>query len=107
MQPVFDEKINFTRIESEALQHLAVAQLLAGVPPAVDPLLLELAAGIAQHRELELVHVLPVLIITGFREMFGADVGVEAVGKRIMDGADVPAGMARGFQQGYIVAAFH
>ena len=39
--------------------------------------------------------------------MFGADVGIEAVGKRILDGADVPAGMARGFQQANIVAAFH
>jgi hypothetical protein len=106
-QPALGDKINLARIEAEGLQHLAIAQLLAGIPAAVDLPLLVLAAAVAQIGQLELVHVLPVLVVARLGEMFRADVGVEAVGERVVDGADVAAGPARGFQHGDVVAALH
>ena len=39
--------------------------------------------------------------------MFRADVGIEAVGERVVDGADMAAGPSRGFQHGDVVATLH
>src|SRR6185437_14655967 len=97
--------IHFFLIKSEAAQYSRSRQFLLRIHAIADPAHHVLAPQVVNMRQIEFANVAPVQLISGLRELLGAGVYVQTVGKIVANRSHVSAYPSRCLENGYVVTA--
>lgn len=92
---------------SPGREELRLLKLRLGIPGSSDPPEHVDPARVGDSGETELLHVFPVLIVSGPGKVLGPDVSVEPVRQRVVDGLHVAARSARRLEHRNLVATLH
>src|SRR5215831_14533084 len=95
--------VNLPLIESKPGKHCWIRKVRLRVHLAVEESEDVLPVRVVEWRKIKLVYIAPVEVVAWLGEVFGANVGVEAVCQRIMNGLHMAACPTCRFQQYYVV----
>ena len=101
------EKLGFAVIETQPDQNLPVGEHLLRVKLALEVASLAVATRVRQQFQAKLLGVLTVKFVAGLGALLGAEVRIQSIGKRIVNGAHMAARPTGSLQHGHVMAEFH